>query len=91
MNTQAIPPANILLPKMPSGREIHSVKPYQPPTLDRDVLEAMRSLPDREDDLVDDLSSDEDIKGGPSAPAGAFPGTSTEYGGSRSQSGTAYY
>ncbi|KAF5138798.1 pH-response regulator protein palC [Metarhizium anisopliae] len=89
MNTKAIPPVSTLLPKMPSGREIHTVKSYQPPTLDRDVLEAMRSLPDREDDLGD-MSSDDDAKG-PSAPAGAFPGTSADYGVNRSGSGNAYY
>ena len=91
MNTQAIPAVSTLIPKMPSGREIHTVKAYQPPTLDRDILEAMRSLPDREDDLGDDLSSDDDAKGGPSAPAGAFPGTLGDYGASRSASGNAYY
>ncbi|KAG5927984.1 hypothetical protein E4U42_001461 [Claviceps africana] len=88
MNTQAIPPVNSLLPKMPSGREVHSVKPYQPPVLHRDVLEAMRSLPDGEDEVRDDVSSD-DEKGGPSAP-GTFPGTSTDHG-ARSSSGNAYY
>ncbi|KHO00627.1 pH-response regulator protein palC [Metarhizium album ARSEF 1941] len=92
MNTRAIPPPSTLLPKMPSGREIYTVKPYQPPTLDRHVLEAMRSPPDREDDLAGDLSSDDDASG-PSAPSGAFPGTSAEYGVNRSGSGSgnAYY
>lgn len=91
MNTKAIPAFGTLIPKMPSGREIHTVKAYQPPTLDKDILEAMRSLPDREDDLGDDLSSDDDIKGAPSAPAGAFPGTLGDYGASRGGSGNAYY
>ncbi|KAG6014112.1 hypothetical protein E4U54_005807 [Claviceps lovelessii] len=89
MNTQAIPPVNSLLPKMPSGREVHSVKPYQPPVLDRDVLESMRSLPDREDDVLDDASSDDD-KGGPNAP-GAFPGTPSIHDTRGSSSGNVYY
>ncbi|KAG6010816.1 hypothetical protein E4U21_004204 [Claviceps maximensis] len=89
MNTQAIPPVKSFLPKMPSGREVHSVKPYQPPVLDRDVLEAMRSLPDGEDDIVDDASSD-DGKRVSNAP-GAFPGTTTEHGTRSSNRGNVYY
>ncbi|KAM0188005.1 hypothetical protein ACHAPA_002589 [Fusarium lateritium] len=75
MNTQIIPPINTLLSKMPSGREIHTVKPYELPSLDPDVWEGMRAPPEEDDGFVDDLSSDDDIKGGPSAPVGAFPGT----------------
>ncbi|KAK2592218.1 hypothetical protein QQS21_010070 [Conoideocrella luteorostrata] len=89
MNTQVVPPVSALLPKMPSGREIHTVKPYVPPTLDRDVLEAMRSPPDREDDILDDGSSD-DEKDGQRAP-GAYPGTPVEFGVRGSSSGNAYY
>ncbi|KAM0232884.1 hypothetical protein ACHAP5_010581 [Fusarium lateritium] len=74
MNTQIIPPTNTLLSKMPSGREIHTVKPYELPSLDPDVWEGMRAPPEEDDGFVDDLSSDDDIKGGPSAPVGAFPG-----------------
>lgn len=88
INTQAIPPVNSLLPRMPSGREVHSVKPYQPPILDRDLLEAMRSPPDGEDQVGDDASSD-DEKGVPNAP-GAFPGIYMDFG-TRSNSGNAYY
>ncbi|KAG6042069.1 hypothetical protein E4U41_006190 [Claviceps citrina] len=88
MNTQAIPALNSLLPKMPSGREVHSLKPYQPPALDKDVLEAMRSPPDEEEHLLDDASSEDD-KGGPCAP-GAFPGVAVDCG-TRSSSGNAYY
>ncbi|KAM0562449.1 hypothetical protein ACHAPJ_002139 [Fusarium lateritium] len=91
MNTQLIPPINTLLSKMPSGREIHTVKPYEPPSLERDVLEAMRAPPEEDDDFVDDLSSDDDVKGGPSAPAGAFPGTAHDYARSPSTPGNAYY
>ncbi|CCT71206.1 related to PalC protein [Fusarium fujikuroi] len=91
MNTQAIPPINTLLSKMPSGREIHTLKPYEVPSLDRDVLEAMRAPPEDDDTYVDDLSSDDDIKGGPSAPVGAFPGTVDDYARSPSTPGNAYY
>jgi hypothetical protein len=92
MNTQHIPPINSLLSKMPSGREIHTVKPYEPPALSSDALDAMRSAPDR-DDYVDDMSSDEDLGGGPSAPVGAFPGTEGNYGRESKSSlgGSTYY
>ncbi|KAM6519462.1 hypothetical protein FALCPG4_013094 [Fusarium falciforme] len=93
MNTQAIPPVNTLLSKMPSGREIHTIKPYEPPSLDRDVLEAMRAPPEEDDGFVDDLSSDDEIRGSPSAPVGAFPGSAADYARSTSTStpGNAYY
>ena len=71
MNTRAIPPANSLLSKMPSGREIHTIKPYEPPSLDSNTLEAMRAPPSS-DDLVDDLSSDDEQQG-PSVTVGAYP------------------
>ncbi|PNP81766.1 hypothetical protein FNYG_04792 [Fusarium nygamai] len=91
MNTQAIPPINTLLSKMPSGREIHTLKPYEVPSLDRDILESMRAPPEDDDTYVDDLSSDDDVKGGPSAPVGAFPGTVDDYSRSPSTPGNAYY
>ena len=46
MNTQLIPPPDQLLATMPSGREIHTPKPYIPPSLDEDVLVRMRAPPD---------------------------------------------
>ena len=77
---------------MPSGREIHTIKPYTPPTLDSDILDSMRAPPEVADDFGNDLSSDDDeIKGGPSAPAGAFPGTSGDYGRNTGTPGNAYY
>ncbi|KAI1027979.1 hypothetical protein LB505_002263 [Fusarium chuoi] len=91
MNTQAIPPINTLLSKIPSGREIHTLKPYEVPSLESDVLEAMRAPPEDDDTYVDDLSSDDDIKGGHSAPVGAFPGTVDDYSRSPSTPGNAYY
>ncbi|CAM1503039.1 Fc.00g078150.m01.CDS01 [Cosmosporella sp. VM-42] len=90
MNTQPIPPINSLLSKMPSGREIHTIKPFQPPSLEVDVLEAMKAAPEEPDNFENDLSSDDEVKGGPSAP-GAFPGTPGSYERSPSTSGNAYY
>lgn len=91
MNTRHIPPINSLLSKMPSGREIHSIKAYEPPTLDRDVLEGMRAPPEEVDAFENDLSSDDEIKGGPSGPIGAFPGTPGDYRRSASTAGNVYY
>lgn len=89
MNTQVIPPVNSLLSKMPSGRDMYTIKPYEPPTVDRNALEAMRAPPDRSDDLGDGVSSDED-RGVPSAP-GAYPGAADDYGRSPSVGGSTYY
>ena len=61
---------------MPSGREIHSMKPYIPPFLEASTLENMRAPPDRADDYGD-ASSDEDSK--KQEPIGAFPGTKDDY------------
>lgn len=65
---------------MPSGREIHSIKPFELPILDVQMLESMRAPPDREDRLAEDGdSSDEDDNS--RAPVGAFPGTQADYAG----------
>jgi hypothetical protein len=61
---------------MPSGREIHTVKPFIPPVLDASILESMRAPPDRADDYGGDGSSDEEEK---QDPVGAFPGTKEDY------------
>ncbi|TQW00397.1 hypothetical protein V2A60_001483 [Cordyceps javanica] len=87
MNTKAVPPPAALLPKMPSGRDIHTIKPYAPPTLDQNALDAMRAPPEREDNFEGDLSSDPD-ESGPSNPPGAFP--AAEYSGGRG-TGSSYY
>jgi len=80
MNTQLVPPIGTLLTQMPSGRDMHTVKEYEPPVLDLDVLEAMRAPPDRADSLHDESSSeDETSVEKPIAPAGAFPGTNEQY------------
>jgi hypothetical protein len=61
---------------MPSGREIHTLKPFTPPILDASVLERMRAPPDRTDDY-EGTSSDEE--GEEQDPVGAFPGTKGDY------------
>ncbi|KAK0632310.1 pH-response regulator protein palC [Immersiella caudata] len=76
MLTQTIPPTGPLLAQMPSGREIHSIKPFQPPVLDAATLEAMRAPPERSDDFEGYPSSDEETL---AEPVGAFPGTSGDY------------
>lgn len=91
MNTQFVPPVNTLLSKMPSGREIHTIKPYEIPSLDNDIVEGMRAPPEGDDAYVDNLSSDDEIKGEASAPIGAFPGTVNDYSRSPSTPGNAYY
>jgi hypothetical protein len=45
---------------MPSGREIHTIKPYQLPVLDRDVLEAMRAPPEQGENVGGEFSSDDE-------------------------------
>ncbi|KAL2154876.1 hypothetical protein VTH82DRAFT_3552 [Thermothelomyces myriococcoides] len=74
MLTQPIPPVGSLLAQMPSGREIHTIKPFQPPALDSDVLEAMRALPDGSDEVGNYPSSDEETA--VNSIPGTFPGAS---------------
>jgi hypothetical protein len=70
---------------MPSGREYHSTKMFIIPALDEDALIRMRAPPDPSDTFKgdEDDSADEDEN---SAPAGAFPGTKSDY-----TAGTSYY
>lgn len=87
--TQSIPPPASLLAGLPSGREIHSIKPYEAPELSRASLDAMRAPPDRDDDYGHDgLSSDDEEKVVRPGPVGAFPGTHEHY---RSDSTRSYY
>ncbi|TVY20056.1 pH-response regulator protein palC [Lachnellula arida] len=81
INTQSIPPIGPLMSSMPSGREIHSMKPFIPPVLEAYVLENMRAPPDRADDYGDASSDEESEK---QEPVGAFPGTKDDYSSSRS-------
>jgi hypothetical protein len=77
MMTQAVPAAATLLSTLPSGREIHSPKPWTPPELSRQTLEAMRAPPDRSDDYGNEgLSSDDE--GTLVDPPGSFPGYQSE-------------
>ncbi|KAF3346345.1 Electron transfer flavoprotein-ubiquinone oxidoreductase [Verticillium dahliae VDG2] len=87
VTTQAIPTTGSVLAQMPSGREIHTIKPFQPAELDRSVLEAARAPPDRSDDFGEALSSDDEAKGQQHAdPPGAYPGARQDHHG-----GSSYY
>jgi hypothetical protein len=61
---------------MPSGREIHTLKPFTPPILDASILERMRAPPDRTDDFEGGSSDEDEEK---QDPVGAFPGTKDDY------------
>lgn len=91
MNTQAVPAPATLLSQMPLGRDIHTVKPYQPPVLDPITLEAMRAPPEGSDDFgnASDSEEDQDKDINRAAHVGAFPGTRNEYG--RTNSSNSYY
>ncbi|KAI0818333.1 pH-response regulator protein palC [Xylaria sp. FL0064] len=88
MLTQAVPPTAALLSSLPSGREIHTIKPYQPPELPRHSLESMRTVPDRVDDYEGEQPSSDDERTLVDTPVGAFPGTSGNY---RSETARSYY
>ncbi|KAI0199131.1 pH-response regulator protein palC [Astrocystis sublimbata] len=89
MMTQPIPNGATLLASLPSGRDLHTIKPFQPPALTRQSLESMRALPDQADDYGGDQpSSDDDERTAVGTPVGAFPGTSGSY---RSESTRSYY
>lgn len=94
INTQPIPPISPLLSALPSGREIHTLKPYIPPCLDTSVLQAMRAPPSPDisnflnaDTIGQDSSDDEDASK-EKVVVGAFPGTREEY---VAGDGRAYY
>jgi hypothetical protein len=94
INTQLIPPFQPLLATMPSGREMYTIKPYVPPSLDALTLQAMRAPPSpggslRFGDGEGDSSEDEG-GGGIGTVVGAFPGTGVEYAGGGSSS-AGYY
>ncbi|KAH8675472.1 pH-response regulator protein palC [Xylariales sp. PMI_506] len=89
MMTQPVTAPAVLLAGMPSGREIHMIKPYIPPQLSRQMLEAMRAPPDRSDDFGEGgLSSDEDNSAAKATPVGGYPGSRDEY---RSGSARSYF
>ena len=73
------------MPRMPSGREIHTVPTYKPPALDDNVLAKMRAPVDSEDrafrgfeedsgedDVTRDDASEKELPG-------AFPGSTRAY------------
>ncbi|KAI1811430.1 pH-response regulator protein palC [Poronia punctata] len=84
--TQPIPSTATLLSSLPSGRDMHTIKPYQPPQLSRQALESMRALPDRPDDCADQLSSDDDERA--ATLVGAYPSSDGNY---RSESARSYF
>jgi hypothetical protein len=93
INTQVVPDFRPLLAAMPSGREMHTIKPYRPPSLDVGVLQAMRAPPSPNalggaDGGGD--SSDEEGEGR-TVVVGAFPGTGTDYAGGEGSSSAGYY
>ena len=72
-----IPPSDPLLANMPSGRDIHSTKPFIRPALDDAVLAQMRAPPERtyvEEELQGADSSDEEEAKKNSTLPGSFPG-----------------
>ncbi|KXJ95764.1 pH-response regulator protein palC [Microdochium bolleyi] len=92
MLTQSIPSPPTLLAGLPSGRDPYSVKTYEPPELDRGVLEAMRAPPRQEDlphgHIDGGISSDDEGERSTPQPVGAFPSSQGDY---RSESARSYY
>ncbi|TGO56151.1 hypothetical protein BOTNAR_0229g00170 [Botryotinia narcissicola] len=78
IGTLLVPSIGTLISALPSGREMHTLKSYNPPSLENPVLESMRAPPDRADTYEEDNSSDEDNNG---TPVGAFPGIKGDYAG----------
>ena len=72
---------------MPSGRDIHSSKPYMPPALDAETLAQMRAPLDRFEDSGAEgpSSSDEERDKQQDTLPGAFPKSSEQ------ASGESYY
>ncbi|KAF4122946.1 BRO1-like domain [Geosmithia morbida] len=92
MNTKQVPSVNSLLAKIPSGREIHSIPDYQPPTLDENALNMMRAPPTDKGELAHDFSSDDEAIGSPQPPGvGGYAGTSADYGRSPTAQGSHTY
>ncbi|KAF2152964.1 hypothetical protein K461DRAFT_254967 [Myriangium duriaei CBS 260.36] len=88
INVQTVPPFEPLLATMPSGREYHKPKQYQPPLLDASTLNRLRAPIDPSERA---FTGDEDDSGDESTlvgePVGAFPGTGGHY----SRSDSTYY
>lgn len=87
---QIVPSSDPLVSNMPSGREYHQPKPYEPPCLEEDVLAQMRAPPEPSDlkaygDEVDS-ADDSDAETLAAEPPGAFLGAKADY-----ASNSAYY
>jgi hypothetical protein len=99
INTQTIPAFHSLLATMPSGREMHTVKPYVPPSLDAATMRSLRAPPSLDKDFAQlgmaegvDSSVEEDGEGGArKTVVGAFPGTREEYGDRKEAPSRGYY
>jgi hypothetical protein len=99
INTQTIPAFHSLLATMPSGREMHTVKPYVPPSLDAATMRSLRAPPSLDKDFAQlgmaegvDSSDEEDGEGGArKTVVGAFPGTREEYGDRKEAPSRGYY
>ncbi|KAI9819623.1 MAG: hypothetical protein M1827_007073 [Pycnora praestabilis] len=82
MNTQLVPPSESLFASMPSGREIHTLKIFVPPSLEEYVLVRMRAPPSPQPSSFKGSSdeSDDEPAEFENDPVGAFPGTRQDYG-----------
>jgi hypothetical protein len=93
VNFQLVPEFEPLLAQMPSGREYHTPEPWSPPALDAVTLMQMRVLPEPQDRAFkgdeDDSGDEGGYRVGTGEPVGAFPGTATDYG--RSKTSNSYY
>lgn len=77
INTQLIPPSDPLVANMPSGRDIHSTKPFVPPSLGEDTLARMRAPPSV-GEMGDESGSSSDEGGeAHSDLPGTFPGSTS--------------
>ena len=78
INTQLVPPSEPLMATLPSGRDIHTVKPFTPPQLDQIALSHLRAMPDNTDtsNIRSDDDSSDDAEEKNSMPPGSFPGSS---------------
>ena len=92
VNVQTVPPFEPLLASLPTGRDPHTLAPYQPPVLDGHTLTQLRAPPDPSDYA---FRGDEDDSEGEDGynranPPGSFPGASNDVDRSGAAS-TSYY
>jgi hypothetical protein len=84
VNVQLVPSYEPLVANMPSGREYHTPKPYEVPTLDEEVIARMRAPPDPRDLKYNEADDDSNPEIDAAEPVGAFPGTREQYSGTGS-------